>query len=138
MRFGPNLSHSVNGAGLDPTLPDAHHSVMPRADDFSQHALQAHQALPPDLGGHSLSNMSMSQYQSMYDSGIENQVPDHLLDDNDGSETGGTKKKKGSSSSLANDELDPFFFFVPPVSEPSLSSSRWSGTWFSIPLSYID
>lgn len=103
MRFGPNLSHSVNGAGLDPTLPDAHHSVMPRADDFSQHALQAHQALPPDLGGHSLSNMSMSQYQSMYDSGIENQVPDHLLDDNDGSETGGTKKKKGSSSSLAND-----------------------------------
>lgn len=107
MRFGPNLSHSVNDAGLDSTLPDAHHSVMPRAEDFSQHALQAHglshQALPPELGGHGLPNVSMSQYQSMYDSGIENQVPDHLLDENDNSETGGTKKKKGSSSSLAND-----------------------------------
>lgn len=109
MRFGPNLSHSVNGTtGLDPALSDAHHPVMHRANEFSQHALQAHglsshQSLPPDLGGHGLSNVSLSQYHSLYDSGIENQVPDHLLDDNEGSETGGTKKKKGSSSSLAND-----------------------------------
>lgn len=107
MRFGPNLSHSVNGASLDQALPDAHHPVMPRAEDFHDHALQthglAHQALPPEIASHGLPNVPMSQYQSMYDSGIENHVPDHIFDENDNSEAGGTKKKRGSSSSLAND-----------------------------------
>lgn len=107
MRFGPNLSHPVNGTSLDPTLPDAHHPIMPRAEDFSHHALQTHtisqQALPPELSGHSLSGVPMSQYQSLYDSGIENHVPEHMLEDNENSEAGGGKKKKGSSSSLAND-----------------------------------
>ena len=107
MRFGPNLSHPVNGASLDPALSDTHQPVMPRAEDFSHHALQghgiSHQALQPELTAHGLPNVPMSQYQSMYDSGIENHVPEHLLDDNETSEAGGTKRKKGSNSSLAND-----------------------------------
>ncbi|GAB1200591.1 hypothetical protein APSETT444_009965 [Aspergillus pseudonomiae] len=44
----------------------------------------------------------MPQYQAIYDSGIENHVPEHVLDENENSEAG-AKKKKGSNSSLAND-----------------------------------
>lgn len=38
----------------------------------------------------------------MYDSGIENQLPDQTLDEQEIAEQGG-KKKRGSSSTLAND-----------------------------------
>lgn len=38
----------------------------------------------------------------MYDSGIENHLPDHVVEDQEASEPGG-KKKRGSSSTLAND-----------------------------------
>ncbi|KAJ0420902.1 hypothetical protein BJY00DRAFT_117716 [Aspergillus carlsbadensis] len=106
MRFGQQLSHTVNGTSLDPTIPDAHHHVMGRADDFSNHTMHghhlSHHSIPSGIHTHGLPGVAIPQYQTMYDSGIENHVPDHLLDDHEASETG-AKKKKGSSSSLAND-----------------------------------
>jgi regulatory factor X len=106
MRFGQQLSHTVNGTSLDPTIPDAHHHVMGRTDDFSNHAMHghhlSHHSIASGIHTHGLPGVAIPQYQTMYDSGIENHVPDHLLDDHDASETG-AKKKKGSSSSLAND-----------------------------------
>lgn len=106
MRFGQQLSHQVNGTSLDPTMQDGHHAVMPRADDFPNHAIHghhlSHHSIPSGIPAHGLPNVAMPQYQSMYDSGIENHLPEHVLDDQDTSEAG-TKKKKGSSSSLAND-----------------------------------
>ncbi|PWY70203.1 hypothetical protein BO70DRAFT_141083 [Aspergillus heteromorphus CBS 117.55] len=106
MRFGQQLSHPVNGASLDHTLQDAHHPVMPRAEDFPSHAMHghhlSHHSIPTGIPSHGLTGVPMPQFQTMYDSGIENHVPEHVLDENDVSETGG-KKKKGSSSSLAND-----------------------------------
>ncbi|OJJ41363.1 hypothetical protein ASPWEDRAFT_23457 [Aspergillus wentii DTO 134E9] len=104
MRFGQQLTHPVNGAALDPTLQDAHQPVMPRAEDFPNHAMHSnslsHHSIP-ELS-HGLPNVPIPQYQAMYDSGIENHVPEHVLEDNENSEAGG-RKKKGSSSSLAND-----------------------------------
>ncbi|KAE8388344.1 hypothetical protein BDV23DRAFT_112566 [Aspergillus alliaceus] len=104
MRFGQQLSHPVNGSSLDPTLHDAHHPVLPRAEDFPSHAIHghhlSHHSIPSGLPG--LPSVPMPQYQAMYDSGIENHVPEHVLEENENSEAG-AKKKKGSSSSLAND-----------------------------------
>ncbi|RAL05602.1 RFX family transcription factor [Aspergillus ibericus CBS 121593] len=106
MRFGQQLSHPVNGASLDPTLQEAHHPVMPRAEEFPSHAMHghhlSHHSLPAGIPSHGLPNVPMPQFQPMYDSGIENHVPEHVLEDNEISEAG-AKKKKGSSSSLAND-----------------------------------
>ncbi|KAI9374172.1 hypothetical protein BJX61DRAFT_541103 [Aspergillus egyptiacus] len=106
MRFGQQLSHQVNGTSLDPTLQEAHHSVVGRTDDFPNHAIHghhlSHHSLPPGIPSHALPGMPIPQYQNMYDSGIENHVPEHILDDHEASEAG-AKKKKGSSSSLAND-----------------------------------
>ena len=106
MRFGQQLSHPVNGASLDPTLQEAHHPIMPRAEEFPSHAMHghhlSHHSLPGGMPSHGLPNVQMPQFQPMYDSGIENHVPEHVLEDNDISEAG-AKKKKGSSSSLAND-----------------------------------
>ncbi|KAL4807825.1 hypothetical protein BDV18DRAFT_136173 [Aspergillus unguis] len=106
MRFGQQLSHQVNGTSLDPTLHDAHQPVMPRADDFPNHSIHghhlSHHSLPPGMPGHGLPGVTIPQYQGMYDNGIENTLPEHVLDDHDTSEAG-LKKKKGSSSSLAND-----------------------------------
>ncbi|KAL4865459.1 hypothetical protein BDV12DRAFT_174560 [Aspergillus spectabilis] len=106
MRFGQQMTQQPNGVSLDPTLQDAHHPVMPRADDFPSHAIHghhiSHHSLPPGIPSHGLPSVPLPQYQSMYDSGIENHLPDHVLDDHETSEAG-SKKKKGSSSSLAND-----------------------------------
>ncbi|KAL2825588.1 hypothetical protein BDW59DRAFT_71052 [Aspergillus cavernicola] len=106
MRFGQQLSHQVNGTSLDPTLHEAHHPAIGRTDDFHNHAIHghhlSHHSMPPGIPNHGLPGVPMPQYQSMYDSGIENHVPEHLLDDQETSEAG-AKKKKGSSSSLAND-----------------------------------
>ncbi|OJZ81803.1 hypothetical protein ASPFODRAFT_144928 [Aspergillus luchuensis CBS 106.47] len=106
MRFGQQLSHPVNGASLDPTMQDAHHAVMPRAEEFPSHAMHSHHmshhSIPSGLSSHGLAGVPMPQYTAMYDSGIENHVPEHVLEENDISEAG-AKKKKGSSSSLAND-----------------------------------
>lgn len=38
----------------------------------------------------------------MYDSGVENHLPDHIVEDQEVSEPG-TKKKRGASSTVAND-----------------------------------
>ncbi|GIJ85499.1 hypothetical protein Asppvi_004358 [Aspergillus pseudoviridinutans] len=106
IRFGQQISHPVNGASLDPTLQDPHHSVLPRAEEFPSHAMHghslSHHSIPPGLSHHGLSAMPIAQYQAIYDSNIENHLPEHVLEDNENSETGG-KKKKGSNSSLAND-----------------------------------
>jgi regulatory factor X len=106
MRFGQQLSHPTNGAPFDPTMQDSSHPVIPRTDDFPNHTMHghslSHHSLPPELPPHGLAGVSMSQYQSMYDNGLESHVPDHLQDDNENSESG-SKRKKGSSSSLASD-----------------------------------
>ncbi|KAL3476102.1 hypothetical protein BJX99DRAFT_228555 [Aspergillus californicus] len=106
MRFGQQLSHQVNGTSLDPTMQDAHHSMIGRHDDFPNHAIHGHHlsqhSMPPGIPTHGLPGITIPQYSSMYDSGIENHVPEHILDDHEASEAG-SKKKKGSSSSLAND-----------------------------------
>ncbi|KAL4883268.1 hypothetical protein BJY04DRAFT_29393 [Aspergillus karnatakaensis] len=106
MRFGQQMTHQPNGVSLDSTLQDVHHSVMPRAEDFPSHAIHghhiSHHSLPPGITGHGMPGVPLPQYQSMYDSGIENHLPEHILDDHETSEAG-VKKKKGSSSSLAND-----------------------------------
>ncbi|KAL4909471.1 hypothetical protein BDW74DRAFT_82151 [Aspergillus multicolor] len=104
IRFGQQLSHQVNGTSLDP-MQDTHHSAMPRADEFPNHAVHGHHLSHHSLSSglqHGLPNVPIPQYQNMYDSGIENHLPEHVLDDHDTSEAG-LKKKKGSSSSLAND-----------------------------------
>ncbi|GES66931.1 DNA damage and replication checkpoint protein Rfx1 [Aspergillus terreus] len=105
MRFGNQLSHTVNGSPLEATLHEAHHTVMPRAEDFPNHAMHghhlSHHSMPSGIT-HSLPGVPMPQYQGMYDSGIENHVPEAVMEDNEQSEAG-AKKKKGSSSSLAND-----------------------------------
>ncbi|KAL4912515.1 hypothetical protein BDW62DRAFT_194401 [Aspergillus aurantiobrunneus] len=106
MRFGQQLSHQVNGTSLEQTLQDAHHPVLPRADDFTNHAIHghhlSHHSIPSGIPNHGLPGVPIPQYQSMYDSGIENHLPEHVLDEHDTSEAG-LKKKKGSNSSLAND-----------------------------------
>lgn len=105
MRFGHQLSHQTNGASLEQTVRDAH-AMASRPDDFPAHAMHAHalshHSLPPDMPHGAISAVAIPQYQAMYDSGIENHLPDHTMDDQEASEAGG-KKKRGSSSTLAND-----------------------------------
>ncbi|KAL5043990.1 hypothetical protein BDW71DRAFT_186994 [Aspergillus fruticulosus] len=104
MRFGQQLSHQVNATALD-SLQDSHHSAIPRAHEFPNHAVHghhlSHHTLPSGIS-HGLPGVAIPQYQNMYDSGIENHVSEHIVEDHDASEAG-LKKKKGSSSSLAND-----------------------------------
>lgn len=104
MRFGHQLVHQSNGASLDQGHRD--HSVTSRADDFAGHAMHSHSlshhSLPPDISHSGLPQVPVPQYQTMYDSGIENHLPDPTLEDQEASEAGG-KKKRGSSSTLAND-----------------------------------
>ncbi|KAL4761310.1 RFX family transcription factor [Aspergillus foveolatus] len=104
MRFGQQLSHQVNGTALD-SLQDAHHSAISRADEFPNHAVHghhlSHHSLPSGVS-HGMPGVAIPQYQNIYDSGIENHIQEHVLDEHDASEAG-IKKKKGSSSSLAND-----------------------------------
>lgn len=107
MRFGQQLSHPAAGASpLDPTLQDPHHPGIPRPEDFPNHAMHAHslshQSMTPDLTAHGLPTVHVPQYQTMYDSGIENHVPERMLEENENSEAG-SRKRKGSSATLAND-----------------------------------
>lgn len=62
----------------------------------------AHHSLPPELAAHGMSGVHMPQYHPMYDGGMENHMPDHIVDENDTSEAG-ARKKRGSSSTVAND-----------------------------------
>ncbi|KAJ5169252.1 uncharacterized protein N7482_004846 [Penicillium canariense] len=105
MRFGHQLSHQPNGASLEHSMRDTH-SMASRADDFPTHSMHghslSHHSLPPDMPHNGLPTIPVPHYQPMYDSGIENHLPDHPMDDQEASEAGG-KKKRGSSSTLAND-----------------------------------
>ncbi|OQD95718.1 hypothetical protein PENSOL_c019G09741 [Penicillium solitum] len=103
MRFGHQLSHH-NGGPLDQSMQDTH-SGMSRAEDFPNHPMQGHplshhpvQAEMPN----GLPSASVPQYQPMYDSGVENHLPDHIVEDQEISEPG-AKKKRGASSTVAND-----------------------------------
>ncbi|KAJ5220621.1 uncharacterized protein N7469_009508 [Penicillium citrinum] len=105
MRFGHQLVHQPNGASsLDQSHRD--HSVASRPDDFAGHPMHSHNlshhSLPPEMAHHGIPHVPVPQYQSIYDSGIENHLPDTPLEDQEASEAGG-KKKRGSSSTLAND-----------------------------------
>jgi regulatory factor X len=103
MRFGHQLSNHPGAAGLDHLMQDTH-AVMPRAEDFQPHSMHAHNlshhSMPPDIPN-GLSNVS-AQYQQMYDSGVENHLPEHLVEEPETAEPGG-KKKRGASSTVAND-----------------------------------
>lgn len=103
MRFGHQLSHH-NGGPLDQSMQETH-TGMSRAEDFPNHPMQGH-----PLSHHSvqaempsgLPNVSAPQYQPLYDSGVENHLPDHIVEDQEISEPG-AKKKRGASSTVAND-----------------------------------
>ncbi|KAJ5094978.1 hypothetical protein N7532_007269 [Penicillium argentinense] len=105
MRFGHQLAHQTHGPSLDQGHRDVH-SVGPRPDDFASHAMHghnlSHHSMPPEMNHNGLQQVPVSQYQPLYDSGIENHLPDQTLDEQEASEAGG-KKKRGSSSTLAND-----------------------------------
>jgi regulatory factor X len=106
IRFGEQLSNSNSGTALDPTLQN-HSSVGPRADvHFQSHELHSHgvpiHGLSHELTPHCLpGDVHPIQYSSMYD-GIENQMPDHVIEDNEVSETG-HRKRRGTMSTIAND-----------------------------------
>ncbi|EPS27218.1 hypothetical protein PDE_02161 [Penicillium oxalicum 114-2] len=105
MRFGHQLSHQSNGAPLDPNVRDTH-SMASRSEDFVPHGIPghsiSHHSLPQDIPHGAISAVAIPQYQGIYDSGIENHLPDHTADDHETSEVAG-KKKRGSNSTLAND-----------------------------------
>lgn len=107
MRFGPQISHSNSaGAPHDPAMSESHHAMMTRANSFPHQAVPNHamtqHPLPTDHGPQGIPGVPVPQYQPMYDSGIENQMPDQIIDENEHSEAGG-KRRKGCSSTLAND-----------------------------------
>lgn len=107
IRFGEQLSNSNPGAALDPALQENHNSVRPRADaHFQGHELHSHNVpihgFPHELAPHALAgDVHPVQYPSMYD-GMENRMPDQIIEDNEVSETG-HRKKKGTTSTIAND-----------------------------------
>jgi regulatory factor X len=102
MRFGHQLSTHPNPTGMDQSMQESH-AVMPRAEDFQNHSMHAHNlsqhSIPPEIPS-GLPNVT-AQYQHMYDSGVENHVPEHLVEEPEISEPG--KKKRGASSTIAND-----------------------------------
>lgn len=104
MRFGNQLGQQANGASLEQHMRDSH-PMNSRPDEFPGHAMHghslSHHGLPPDM----VSNgppVPVPQYQAIYDSGIENHIPEHMMEDQEASEAG-SKKKRGSTSTLAND-----------------------------------
>ncbi|KAJ5642885.1 DNA damage and replication checkpoint protein Rfx1 [Penicillium longicatenatum] len=105
MRFGHQFGHPAHGASLGQDIREAH-AVMSRSEDFPTHAMHghtlSHHSLTPDMAHNGVAGVSVPQYQTMYDSGIENHLPEQTLEEPDISEQGG-KKKRGSSSTLAND-----------------------------------
>lgn len=105
MRFGHQFGHPAHGASLGQDMREAH-AVMSRPEDFPTHAMHghtlSHHSLTPDMAHNGVSGVSVPQYQAIYDSGIENHLPEQALEEPDVSEQGG-KKKRGSSSTLAND-----------------------------------
>lgn len=107
MRFGDQLANSNAVTQLDPALQENHNSVKPRIDihfqghDIHPHNVAAH-GLPLELTHHGIpGELHPAHYPNLFE-GVENQLPDHLLDDNEGSEPG-PRKKRGTSSSVAND-----------------------------------
>ncbi|QVM11133.1 hypothetical protein D8B26_005784 [Coccidioides posadasii str. Silveira] len=107
MRFGDQLANSNPGTLLDPALQENHNSVKPRMDvhyqghDIHVHNVAAH-GLPPELSQHGMTaEMHPTHYPNLFD-GVENQIPDHIIEDHEGSEQG-PRKKRGTSSSIAND-----------------------------------
>jgi regulatory factor X len=104
MRFGHQLSHHSNGGSLDQSMQDTH-TAIPRAEDFPNHPMQghamSHHSIQSDIPN-GLPNVPVPQYQPIYDSGVENHLPDHLVEEQEISEPGG-KKKRGASSTVAND-----------------------------------
>ncbi|KAI2092186.1 hypothetical protein LOZ36_000647 [Ophidiomyces ophidiicola] len=107
MRFGDQLANSTNAAVLDPALQENHNSVKPRMDihyqhhDIHGHNISAH-GIPAELAQHGIAgDIHSTHYPGLFE-GVENQIPEHILDGNDGSEQG-PRKKRGTSSSIAND-----------------------------------
>ncbi|KAJ5126405.1 uncharacterized protein N7443_009445 [Penicillium atrosanguineum] len=104
MRFGNQLGQQSNGASLEHHMRDSH-SMASRPDEFPGHAMHghglSHHGLPPDMASNG-PPVPVPQYQAIYDSGIENHIPEHMMEDQEASEPG-AKKKRGSTSTLAND-----------------------------------
>jgi regulatory factor X, other len=106
MQFGQQLAHSTNGTALDPSIQDAHSSILPRPGVFQSHSFQSHgldhTSMPPEIAAHGLPSIPITQYTAIYESSIDPALPDRTLEDNENSETG-ARKKRGSSSTIAND-----------------------------------
>lgn len=102
MRFGHQLSHQSNNTSLDQAIQD---TVMSRTEDFANHSMHSHSvshhSIQSDIPN-GLPGVSVSQYQPIYDSGVDNHIPDHIVDDQEALAQG-VKKKRGASSTIAND-----------------------------------
>ncbi|KAL1957661.1 hypothetical protein VTO42DRAFT_5638 [Malbranchea cinnamomea] len=108
MRFGEQLANSHPGSLLDPALQENHNSTRPRTDiNFAGHGYSAHDDLSrtlQDLTPHGIPGPHPSHYPTLFD-GIENQMPDQMIEENEvASEASGPRKKKGTTSSIANDK----------------------------------
>ncbi|ODH21163.1 hypothetical protein ACO22_05694 [Paracoccidioides brasiliensis] len=119
IRFGAQLANtsSHHGTALDPIVIDPNLQAYAAAaealvfetnfayqgPDLQLHGLPIHgpsAELPPN-GVTGDVHPDHSHYPPLYD-GVENQIPDHLMPDNDVSESG-PRKRRSSTTTLAND-----------------------------------
>ncbi|OAX78111.1 hypothetical protein ACJ72_07584 [Emergomyces africanus] len=107
IRFGDQLAHSHSGMVIDPALQENPNVAGRRADmNVQGHELHTHSmpihGLPIELPPNGISgDVHSGHYTPMYE-GIENQIPDHMMGENDGSEAG-PRKRRGTATAMAND-----------------------------------
>ncbi|PGH29099.1 hypothetical protein GX50_08148 [[Emmonsia] crescens] len=107
IRFGDQLANSHSGIVIDPALQDSPNIAGPGADmRFQGHELHTHSipmhGLPEELPPNGIpGDVHSGHYTPMYD-GVENQIPDHMMGENEGSEAG-PRKRRGTTTTIAND-----------------------------------
>ncbi|KAL2361280.1 hypothetical protein RJZ56_005818 [Blastomyces dermatitidis] len=108
IRFGDQLANSHSGIVIDPALQERPDNIAGPGTDirFQGHEVHTHRmpmhGLPIELPPTGLpGDVHTGHYAQMYD-GVENQIPDHLMGDNEGSEPG-PRKRRGTTTTIAND-----------------------------------
>ncbi|PGH08584.1 hypothetical protein GX51_01103 [Blastomyces parvus] len=108
IRFGDQLANSHSGMVIDPALQERPNNIAGPGTDmrFQGHEVHTHSmpmhGLPLELPPNGLpGDVHNGHYAQMYD-GVENQIPDHLMGDNEGSEAG-PRKRRGTTTTVAND-----------------------------------
>ncbi|PGH13952.1 hypothetical protein AJ79_03367 [Helicocarpus griseus UAMH5409] len=112
IRFGDQLANSHAGMVIDPALLALSernpNTLRTRADmryqghhELHPHGLPMH-GLPTELPPNGIpADVHPGHYPPLYD-GVENQIPDHMMGENDGSEAG-PRKRRGTTTTIAND-----------------------------------